>query len=310
MKPPILPPNEIFHIGGSPRFRKKVAAFDFDWTIARPVKDLIHSSSSDDIRWMHDTIPDVLRAFYKKGYAVTVVTNQRNRFKKTAIVNLVEKLDIPVTVSIGWSLKKPDASLFPFDTNRVDLSKSFYVGDAAGRPGDWAAVDKQFAIAVGIQFKTPEEMFPALNIKTLKEIVIPPPLYNTQVQAVILVGYPGSGKSTYAKDVLVPNGFIHIEGDVLKTPAKMIASAKKNLQDGVSVVFDATNPTIERRSTFVAAAKNAGAESVSCVHVTTSMVESMRRNRARGKAVPDVVFYTFRKRFEAIGAECDSHVEI
>jgi bifunctional polynucleotide phosphatase/kinase len=48
-----------------------------------------------------------------------------------------------------------------------DLSASFFVGDAAGRPGDFfvkatgkpADTDKLFAEAVGIRFYTPEEFF-------------------------------------------------------------------------------------------------------------------------------------------------------
>ncbi|KAG5366068.1 hypothetical protein CJU89_0478 [Yarrowia sp. B02] len=42
---------------------------------------------------------------------------------------------------------------------KVDLKDSFYVGDAAGRPDDFAASDKAFAANVDIQFFTPEEFF-------------------------------------------------------------------------------------------------------------------------------------------------------
>lgn len=41
----------------------------------------------------------------------------------------------------------------------VDLTKCFYVGDAAGRPGDFADSDKAFACAIGIRFRLPEDEF-------------------------------------------------------------------------------------------------------------------------------------------------------
>lgn len=40
-----------------------------------------------------------------------------------------------------------------------DASLSFYVGDAAGRLGDFADSDKGFAEAAGLRFQTPEEFF-------------------------------------------------------------------------------------------------------------------------------------------------------
>ena len=41
----------------------------------------------------------------------------------------------------------------------VDLAQSFFVGDAAGRPGDHSNVDSGFAATVGLRFMTPEECF-------------------------------------------------------------------------------------------------------------------------------------------------------
>lgn len=38
----------------------------------------------------------------------------------------------------------------------VDKSKSFYVGDAAGRSGDFAGTDRKWAMNVGLTFYTPE----------------------------------------------------------------------------------------------------------------------------------------------------------
>lgn len=37
-----------------------------------------------------------------------------------------------------------------------DKKDSYFVGDAAGRPDDFASTDRKFALNVGIQFHTPE----------------------------------------------------------------------------------------------------------------------------------------------------------
>jgi bifunctional polynucleotide phosphatase/kinase len=47
----------------------------------------------------------------------------------------------------------------------IELAKSIYVGDAAGRPPNWkpgklkdhSCSDREFAYAIGIPFNTPEE---------------------------------------------------------------------------------------------------------------------------------------------------------
>ena len=42
-----------------------------------------------------------------------------------------------------------------------NLNECYYVGDAAGRPGDHSDSDKGFAAAVGMRFYTPEAFFEA-----------------------------------------------------------------------------------------------------------------------------------------------------
>lgn len=41
----------------------------------------------------------------------------------------------------------------------IDMENSFFVGDAAGRPGDHLDSDKVFAQSAGLKFMTPEEFF-------------------------------------------------------------------------------------------------------------------------------------------------------
>lgn len=65
----------------------------------------------------------------------------------------------------------------------VDKVRSFYVGDAAGRPKDWtpkakkdhSSADRLFALNINLKFYTPEEHF--LNHKPAKFIL---PAFNAK----------------------------------------------------------------------------------------------------------------------------------
>ena len=112
---------------------------------------------------------------------------------------------------------------------------------------------------------------------------------------VIMVGFPGSGKSTVTKSLEM----MVISGDELKTAPKMIKAAEAALKENPSqsIVFDATNATKARRAEYVAVAKKHG-RSVRCIHVATPIEVSMERNKGREKPVPKMALYMYRKKFE------------
>ena len=109
-----------------------------------------------------------------------------------------------------------------------------------------------------------------------------------------MVGYPGSGKTTLAKQVF--SQYKIISGDEYKTSAKMIAIAKQFLDKKMSVVFDATNPSIEKRAEYIQLANEYGLTS-RCVHVATSFEDSMARNNQRKEGVPRIVYNIYKKKF-------------
>ena len=118
-----------------------------------------------------------------------------------------------------------------------------------------------------------------------------------QKEVVIMVGYPGSGKSTWAI-AEEKNGYIRIDGDNLKTPNKMVKEAQKHISTcKQGIIFDSTGGTKKRRETFIAFAKIHGLP-VKVIWFQTSIEESMRRNALRLKPVPKIAYWSYRKHFQ------------
>ena len=108
----------------------------------------------------------------------------------------------------------------------IDLEKSFYVGDAAGRKNDFSCSDRKFAFNIGINFYTPEEfflnhkkeinfIFDGFNPYTYCQISDDIKFKNNTKELIILTGPPCSGKSTFYQDNY--NNYEYINRDILKT---------------------------------------------------------------------------------------------
>jgi len=117
-------------------------------------------------------------------------------------------------------------------------------------------------------------------------------------EAVVMVGYPGAGKTTIARGVFETAGYWRVDGDVYGTVAKMLGRADEGIAAGArSVVFDSTGGSLTRRMAFVSWARGVGLP-VRAVWVNTPIEEALRRNVGRVKAVPPVALYAYRKHFE------------
>lgn len=278
--------------------------FDFDWTLVKPKSGGTFPKNEDDWVWLQPSVPEKLKEYYDQGFAILVFTNQSKPWKQLQIVKAMESLSIPCTIAIAFDKTEHKPNRVMFDAvvgeKKWDVKKSFFVGDALGRAADFADSDKKFAEAIGVQVMPPEKIFPFPQ-KQQSSVHDPTiqPLQSGQ-EVVIMVGYPGSGKSSIANKTFHDHpAYEVLDGDVLKTPAKMMATGKKLLASGKSVVFDATNPSKERRATYIALAKEFGVP-VRCIHAKTSMEEAVARNNAReiAKGVPMIAYYLYRKKFE------------
>ena len=197
---------------------------------------------------------------------VEVWTELKTWLQQEPVILAATKEDIYRKPNIGW------LSTLQF----TDKSKSFYCGDAAGRPDDFSDSDIKFAQNAGLTFYLPEQIFPRTNI--------PNEVYTIPRILIILVGAPGAGKSTFA-GLLSQHGWTVISSDnYASNKNRIIAALRTALQQFPKVVLDATNGTINGRAAYIAIGESFQV-STCIVHVLNSGNE---RNTLRSNPVPKI----------------------
>lgn len=100
---------------------------------------------------------------------------------------------------------------------------------------------------------------------------------SSKLQVIILVGVPGSGKSTFAWNFPT---YPHINQDRLGNRNDCINAMKRNLSQGKSVVIDRTNINKAQRRYFIDVAKDYGAD-ISCIFLDFPVLECIERIKGR-----------------------------
>uniref|UniRef100_A0A8V5GTI8 PNK FHA domain-containing protein n=1 Tax=Melopsittacus undulatus TaxID=13146 RepID=A0A8V5GTI8_MELUD len=318
----------------------KIAGFDLDGTLISTKSGRVFPMGPEDWRILYPEVPKKLKELQKEGYKVVVFTNQmgisRGRLQcsqfKAKVEAVAQKLGgaLQVLVATGPGLyRKPVLGMWDHlcqEANGavpVSVPDSFYVGDAAGRPQNWApgrkkkdfsCTDRLFAINAGLRFHTPEEFFlgwppapfdlPTFDPRKLDPsgpLYDPPdePLLSSTPEVVVAVGYPGAGKSTFLKTHFVPAGYVYVNRDTLGSWHRCVAACEAALGRGCSVAIDNTNPDPESRQRFVACARAASVP-CRCLLFTASIEQAQHNCRFRDMTesdhvpVTDAVLYGYR----------------
>jgi len=277
--------------------RDKMAAFDYDWTLVSPKGGKTFPSDMDDWEWLYPSIPEKLKNYYDDGFMIVIFTNQSKAWKHEQIKLVANTLGIPLFIVVATEKceYKPNPLLFTIlvGNNKISKEKSFFVGDALGRRSDFSDSDKIFAENIGIPCYCPEQLF---HVKP--EIIEIPtiPLVDDDKQIVIMMGYPGSGKSSIAKHICKNERYVYLEGDLYKTSAKMISASLEYIAKNKSIVFDATNSSSKKRREYIELGKKYDYKMV-CIHVSTPLEVAYKRNKLRNyeKYVPKIAYSVYKK---------------
>uniref|UniRef100_A0A8C2WZ93 Polynucleotide kinase 3'-phosphatase n=1 Tax=Cyclopterus lumpus TaxID=8103 RepID=A0A8C2WZ93_CYCLU len=300
---------------------EKIAGFDIDGCIITTKSGKVFPTSPDDWKILYFEIQPRLASLLKRGYKVVFFTNQRGIARgklkpevfKSKVEDILAALQLPVQVFVSTSsgiYRKPVMGMWNYlceeanDGVTVDKMQTFYVGDAAGRPENWApgkkkkdfsCSDRLFALNIGVQFHTPEEYFlgwksapyslPDFDPRKLDSTaaLYDPPsasLTSCGTEVIVAVGFPASGKSTFFHAHVIPKGYVYVNRDTLGSWQSCVSACERALKEGRSVAVDNTNPEPESRKRYVDVAKAAGVK-CRCFHFSASLEEAKHYNRVR-----------------------------
>ncbi len=125
---------------------------------------------------------------------------------------------------------------------------------------------------------------------------------------IMMVGLPGSGKSTIAKELSIKeNAVLHSSDDLREELfgdadnqgsnelifQELHKRISRDLLDGKSVVYDATNPSYKKRKVFIEGLKIGCYKE--CYMVATPYEKCMRQNSGRNRRVPEKVIENMYK---------------
>jgi len=146
---------------------RKIAAFDLDDTLITAIPGSKWAKSANGWKWWDVSVPTKLKQAHNEGYLIVIISNQGNislvdnpkvlrkdtisldNFK-AELTTVLRQLDLPISVYAATAqdkYRKPRIGMWQemlddfhlSGEGALDLHKSFYVGDAAGR----AKLDKR-----------------------------------------------------------------------------------------------------------------------------------------------------------------------
>jgi DNA 3'-phosphatase len=147
-----------------------IASFDLDSTLIEYSNGNVFCKDLKLMQVMKNR-QIILLDLIQKGYTIVIFSNQKckneqDRFQKVEkLEHAIKLLDVPCVLMASHDndqYRKPNIGMWEllgtYFTN-INKDRSFFCGDAAGRPGDFAASDKGFADGNGLTFYIPEFVF-------------------------------------------------------------------------------------------------------------------------------------------------------
>ncbi|EPY19904.1 bifunctional polynucleotide phosphatase/kinase [Strigomonas culicis] len=125
-------------------------------------------------------------------------------------------------------------------------------------------------------------------------------------EMVLMVGYPGCGKSTFCRRHLLPHGYVYVNRDTLKTKERCLAAAAEAWRAGRHVVVDNLNASRADRAPYIALATArlppGGVPPVRILSMQHTKGLAMHLNQMRGRLglgprVSSMVYNVFQSKY-------------
>lgn len=317
--------NSEYLFGETSNFKLKsnISSFDIDSTIIHTKSGSKFPKDKDDWIFFNEDTCKSLQEL-NKTRSIIFITNQNglnttNKINewKIKIENILSQLNIELRIYCALYkdiFRKPFPTFMNMikdETNNKKLD-IYYCGDAAGRTKDFTDTDYKFALNSSTIFYVPEQIFGGsqkgdinFNYVSLKPNKINEPFKPIQNgnEIILMVGYPGSGKSKYVIDNILPQKYKIINQDTLKTKAKCIKETKKYILNKENIVIDNLNYSMETRKEYIDIAKQ-NQYRVRCIILMTSkelsihnMLHRMYITEGQVSRISDIVYNKMKKQY-------------
>ncbi len=279
--------------------KSKLYMIDIDGTLVTSASG--RRWATDESDWIFlGPAPATLERLHQEGWIVALITNQSDWKNAPGPEAKIKSILAALQVANGWApwtlvatatrkekdvlYRKPGRGLYDLLVKELpSLTEVRMCGDAVGPtdpylPYRWASSDADFAAAVSATFVRPCDLFPS---------VLPVVPHEAQ-ELILLVGNPGSGKSTIARN-LTTKGYIHVEQDTMASKAATKKAVISALGAGHSVVVDATHGSATNRDPYLTLGVP--------VRVVWCIRDGRPFNALREKPVPEVAYAVYSKHF-------------
>ena len=315
-----------------------VVAFDLDHTLIKPKSGRTHPKDKDDFMLYNAEVIEKLKEYNDKDYQIVIFSNQDDLLnkpeKKEIVLNRIDTLrkmlakdsiDLNVFISTSKDFcRKPNTGMWNYFIKKVnyvvDLKKSFYVGDAAGRikdkknKKDFSCSDRMFASNIGINFYTPEVFFLKEKDRDYtmpnlaQELFVnngeknPEIKELTKYSVIILVGAPASGKSTLSKKI--GSDYNILSNDETKSKSKLKKSLEENCKLQKKIIIDNTNSKVSNRKEYLDIINKYYKKNEICsiiMNITKEQsffLNNFRCKKTKEPRLPDVVIHSYFKYYE------------
>ena len=269
--------GEFMYLPGTSDIKNKIIGFDLDGTITT-YKDGLDPSRYTTDRNNWNFIGPIKEKILElnRDFTIVIITNQLNvTIGKIGMIEEVYKaLDCIPYILVAHKknhFRKPNTgflSVINCIVQSFDITNSYYCGDAIGINDSFPPYrrthkdkstgkidefgdDYNFALNSGLKFIRPNDLF--LPFSFIPTITLSDPTNNTttvinKYHMILMMGTPGSGKSTYAKILEHYYGYARFSQDEyggnLKKHQDLVV---RTLYSGKCIVLDATFASLSNR---------------------------------------------------------------